>query len=99
MSKERFDNLNVAEPERFCKGLVKVWAGIGVNGKNDLYIVENGTLTAVRCSNKILDQFVKPYTEAIGPDLIMMDHNPRLRAPVSDAFVECETIVYIDWPA
>ena len=34
MPKERFDDLNVAEHDRYGKGSVMVWAGISVNGKN-----------------------------------------------------------------
>ena len=48
MSKERFHYLNVAEHYRYAKGSVMVWAGIRVNGKTDRYVVEKGTLTAVR---------------------------------------------------
>ena len=33
MPKERFDELNVAEYDRYGKGSVMVWAGISVNGK------------------------------------------------------------------
>ena len=33
MPKERFDELNVAEHERYGKGSVMVWKGIKVNGK------------------------------------------------------------------
>ena len=51
MLKERFDDLNVAEHDRYGKGSVMVWAGISVNGKTDLYAFENGTLTALRYCN------------------------------------------------
>ena len=34
MPKERFDDLNVAEHDRYGKSSVMVWAGISVNGKN-----------------------------------------------------------------
>ena len=37
MSKERFHYLNVAEHDRYGKGIAMVWAGISVNGKTDLY--------------------------------------------------------------
>ena len=40
MPKERFDELNVAEHDRYGKGLVMVWAGIGANGKTDLYVMK-----------------------------------------------------------
>ena len=100
MSKERFHYLNVAEHDRYGKGSVMVWAGISVNGKTDLYVVENGTLTAVRYCNEILDPFVRPYAGAIGPVFILMDDNARpLRAHVTNAYLERETVVRMDWPA
>ena len=100
MSKKRFHFLNVAEHGRYGKGSVMVWAGISVNRKTDLYVVENGTLTAVRYCNEILDQFVRPYAGAIGPDFILMDDKARPhRAHVTDAYLERETIVRMDWPA
>ena len=92
--------MNVAEHDRYGKGSVMVWAGISVNGKTDLYVVENGTLTAVKYCNEILDQLVRPYADAIGPDFILMDDNARPhRAQVTDAYLERETIARMDWPA
>ena len=38
-----------------------VLAGVSVNGKPDLYVIENGILTALRYCNEILDQFVRLY--------------------------------------
>ena len=54
--KEKFDELNVTEHGHYGKGSVIVWAGIGVNGKTDLYVTENETLTALRYCNEMLDQ-------------------------------------------
>ena len=54
-----------------------VWAGISVNGKTNLYAIENGTLTALRYCNEILDQFVRPYAGSIGQKCILMDNNVR----------------------
>ena len=100
MSKEQFHYLNVAEHDRYGKGSVMVWAGISVNGKTDLYVVENGTLPAVRYCNEILDQFVRTYVDAVSLDFILMDNNARPHhAHVTDAYLECETIVRMDWPA
>ena len=100
MSKERFYYLNVAEHDRFGKGSVMVWAGISGNGETDLYIVENGTLTAVRYCNEIFYQFVRPYAGAIGPDFILMEDNARpQRAHITHTYLERETIVRMDWPA
>ena len=70
MPKEKFDELNVAEHGRYGKGSAMVWTGIGINGKADLYIIENGTLVALRYCNEMLDQFVRPYARAIGQEVI-----------------------------
>ena len=56
MSKEQFHYLNVAEHDRYGKGSVMVWAGISAKGNTDLYVVENGTLAAMRYCEEILDQ-------------------------------------------
>ena len=75
MPKQRFDELNVAEHDRYGKGSVMVWAGISLNGKTGLYVIENGTLTALRYCNEILDLFVRPYAGAIGPEFSLMGDN------------------------
>ena len=71
-----------------------------MHGKTDLHIIENGTLTAVRYVNEILDVYVRPYAGAIGPDFILMDDNARPhRAHVTNQFLEDTTIERMDWPA
>ena len=98
MPKERFDYLNVAEHD--CYGKDMVWAGISVNGKTDLHAIKNGTMTALRYCNEILDQFVRPYAGSIGQNIILMHDNVRPhRANVSNAYLEDETIVHMNWPA
>ena len=42
-SKDRFDELNVEEHDCYGKDSVMVWKSINVNGKTDLYAIENGT--------------------------------------------------------
>ena len=86
MSKERFDELNVAEHGCYGKGSAMFWTGIGINEKAELYIIESGTLVALRYYNGILDQFVRPYVCAIGPEIILTDDNARpQRAHVTNA--------------
>ena len=58
---ECFAPVCVAEHDRYGKGSVMVWAGISMQGKTDLQIIENGTLTTVRYVNEILDFYVRPY--------------------------------------
>ena len=100
MKNERFDDFNVSEHDRYGKGLVMVWGGINVNVKNDLYVKENGTLTAVRYCQEILDQFARPNAGAVGPHFILQDDNARPdRARVADAYLEREPIERMDWPA
>ena len=48
MPKQRFDDLNVAEHNRDGKGSVIIWSSISVNGNTELYVIENGTFTALR---------------------------------------------------
>ena len=68
--------------------------------KTDLHIIENGTLTAVRYVNEILDVYVRPYAGAIGADFILMEDNARPhRAHVTNQYLEDATIVRMDWPA
>ena len=44
-----------------------VWGGISVNGSTDLYLIPRGGLTAVRYRDEILNPYVTPYTNQIGP--------------------------------
>ena len=65
-----------------------IWVCISANGKTDLYVIENGTLTALRYCNEILDQFVRPYAGVIGPEFILMDDNARPhRTHVTNAYM------------
>ena len=75
------------------------WAGIGVNVNADLDAIENRTLMALRYCNEILDQSVRPYAGAIGPEFIQMVDNARPhRLHVTNAYLICETNVRMDWP-
>ena len=94
---ERYAPVCVAEHDRYGKGSVMVWSGFGMQGKMDLHIIENGTLTAVRYVNEILDVYVRPYAGAIGADFILMDDNARPhRAQFSNQYLEDAIIVRMD---
>ena len=66
MPNERFAPACVAEHDRFGGCSVMVWAGISAQGKTDLHVIDNGTLTALRYVNEILDVYVRPYAGAVG---------------------------------
>ena len=49
--------------------------------------------------HEILDQFVRPYAGAIGPEFILVDENTSPhRANATNDYLEHETIVRMDWP-
>ena len=75
-----------------------VWAGISAQGKTDLHVIDNGTLTAHRY--EILIVYVRPYAGAVGENFILMDDNARAhRARITDQYLEQSTIVDMEWPA
>ena len=76
MRNECFAELCIAEHDRYGGGSVMVWAGISAQGKTDLHVIDNGTLTAERYVTEILDVHVRPHAGAIGPDFILMDIGP-----------------------
>ena len=77
MPNERFAPVCVAEHDWFGGGSVMVWAGISAQLKTDLHIIDNGTLTALRYINEILDVYVRPYAGAVGENFILMDDSAR----------------------
>ena len=90
----------VAEHDRFGGGSVMVWAGISAQGKTDLHVIDNGTLTALRYVNEILDVYTRPYAGAVGENFILMDDNARAhRARITDQYLEQATIVRMEWQA
>ena len=100
MPNERFAPVRVTEHDRFGGGSVMVWAGISAQGKRDLHVIDNGTLTALRYVNEILDVYVRPYAGAVGENFILTDDNARAhRARITDQYLEQATIVRMKWPA
>ena len=76
------------------------WFGISAQGKTDLHVIDNGTLTALRYVNEILDVYIRPYAGAVGENFILMDDNARAhRARITDQYLEQATIVCMEWPA
>jgi hypothetical protein len=74
--------------------------GINAQGKTDLHIIENGTLTTVRYVNEILAVHVHTYAGAVGPDFVLMDDNARAhRALITNRYLEEAIKVHMDWPA
>ena len=97
---QRFLNAHIAQLDRYGGGSLMVWAGISVQGKTDFHVLQNGTLTAVRYRDEILDPIVRPYAGAIGPHFILMDDNARPhRAHLVDQYLDNESIERMEWPS
>ncbi|GFU87297.1 transposable element Tcb2 transposase [Trichonephila clavipes] len=67
----------VHESVRFGGGGLLVYGGISIDGRTDLYIIRDGSLTARRYRDEILRPIEVPYATAIGDDFILMDDNSR----------------------
>ena len=60
-----------------------VWEDISMQGKTDLYILPQGSTTAFRYRDEILDVDVRSHAGAVGEDFIFMDDNaPPHRARI-----------------
>ena len=100
MPNERFAPVCVAEHDRFGGGSVMVWAGISAQGKTDLHVIDNGTLTALRYVNEILDVYVRPYAGAVGENFILMDDNARAHRAASPINISNKPQSSVwNWPA
>ena len=57
---EWYENCNIVETDKYGGGSVMVWDGISYEGPTDLYMINWGTLTALRHRDEILDPIVRP---------------------------------------
>ncbi|KAJ8333842.1 hypothetical protein SKAU_G00411610 [Synaphobranchus kaupii] len=72
---ERYAACNIIQHDRFGGGSVMVWGGISLEGRTNLHVLANGTLTAVRYRDEILRPIVRPYTGAVGPGFLLVQDN------------------------
>ncbi len=55
------------------KGLEKPWRTLCcMEGRTDLFRLDNGTMTVIRYQDEILGPIVRPYTGAVGPGLLLV---------------------------
>ena len=86
--------------ERSGGSSVMVWGGISMEGRTDLCRLENGSLTAIRYQDEILEPIVRPYAGAVGPGFLLMHDNARPHvARVCRQYLEDEGIDTIEWPS
>ncbi len=85
--------------DQFGGRSVMVWGGISMEGRTDLYRLDNGTLTAIRYRDEILGTIVRPYAGPVGPGFLLVHGNARPHvARVCRQFLEDEGIYTIEWP-
>ncbi|KAG7484209.1 hypothetical protein MATL_G00046870 [Megalops atlanticus] len=97
---ERYAACNIIQHDRFGGGSVMVWGGISLEGRKNLHVLANGSLTAVRYRDEILRPIVRPYASAVGPGFLLMQDNAQHHVDREfRQFLDDERIDYIDWPS
>ncbi|KAI4901714.1 hypothetical protein NFI96_000200 [Prochilodus magdalenae] len=82
---------NIIQHDWFGRGSVMVWGGISLEGRTDLYRLDDGTLTAIRYQDEILGPVVRSYAGAVGPGFLLVHNNARAHvARVCRQFLENE---------
>ena len=77
-----------------------VWGLISIGGRTDLHIIQNGTFTARRYADEMLQPHVIPYAGAIGDSFVFQEDNARPhRARLVEKMLEVETMQHMEWPA
>jgi len=70
-----------------------------MEGRTDLYRLDNGTLNAIRYQDEILGPIVRPYAGAVGPGFILVHDNAHPHVVrICRQFLEDEGIDTIEWP-
>ncbi|GFX68051.1 transposable element Tcb2 transposase [Trichonephila clavipes] len=66
---------NIQEKDRYPTCSIVVWAGIMINGRTRLHVVENGTITGQRYIDEVLLPHVRLFRGAVGDKFVFMDDN------------------------
>lgn len=84
---------NVVQHDRIGGLSVMVWGGISMDGRTELIIIKNGSLTGQR-------PVVRLYAGAMWSDFVLMDDNASLhRARLVTKYSRMEGISRKEWPA
>ncbi|GFV24419.1 transposable element Tcb1 transposase [Trichonephila clavipes] len=77
---------------------IRIWRKQGY--RTNLHIYKQGSVTAVRYRDEVLEPIVRLYAAAVGPTFVLMDYNARLhRADIVNDYLESEEIARMAWPA
>ncbi|GBM79644.1 hypothetical protein AVEN_184205-1 [Araneus ventricosus] len=73
----RYRPSNIRERDAYGGGSVCVWGGILLGGRTEIRVFPRGTVNAQAYRYDILDAYVRPYTGAIGDDILLQYDNDR----------------------
>lgn len=97
---ERFIPCCLSSRVPFGGGSIIVWGGITLNDRTDLVVIRNGSLTAQRCVNEVLDVQVRHRAEAEGDNFIFMHDGARPHAAgIVRQYLQSHNITTLGWPA
>lgn len=97
---ERYYQACIEEKVPYGGGSVHVWAGISSESRTELVVIENGTLTAERYVNEIINEYVGPFLVNMGENAIFMQDNARPHtARIVFDYLEDVSITRMEWPA
>ena len=95
MRNERFAEVCIAEHDRCGRGSVMVWAGISTQGKTDLHVIDNGTLTAesyVISSRQVQPATVRELREALIEEWAQLPQH-KLRRLIRSMRRRCQAVI------
>lgn len=95
----RYHQENTIERHRYGGAGWLVWGGIILGSRTDLH-VQSVTMTGHIYRDVILEQHVRLFRGAMGPEFLYMDDNARPhRANIVHECLQSEDITRMDWPA
>ncbi|GFX91586.1 DUF1758 domain-containing protein [Trichonephila clavipes] len=87
---------NITEHHAFQGGSIMVRAGISLGYHTDLHIFKQGSVTAVRYRDEVLEPIVRLYAATVNPTFVLMDDNARPhRADIVDDYLENEGMAWL----
>lgn len=91
---------NILERDRYHQGSVMVWAGIMVNGRTPLHVLQSGSMTGARYITEVLLPHVRLLSGAFGPAFRFMHDNATCHRTISvQDCLDSEDIQRLVWPS
>ncbi|GFW03906.1 transposable element Tcb1 transposase [Trichonephila clavipes] len=86
---------NITEHHTFQGRSIMVWAEISLGDRTDLHIFKQGSVTAIRYRDEVLESIVRLCAAAVGPTFALMDNNTRPhRADIVDDYLKRRDCAY-----